>query len=538
MNAPLIKLGLLLCCALGFCADAVQADDAARANDVTSLHRAVAAQRALPAAPMLPRAAFRTRTGIRDIRLSPDGRWLAYLFADDRASSLWLLESATGQRRKLLTTTTAASTQWSSDSRTLVLVAGDRVATLAIAGGRPKLVMALSEHRQQEFLAVDPQRPRHFLIRDTDPGDHLHRFWRVAFDGRRELLFTGKQAVAGFAFDWQGKLAFVQVATDQENVILRRDQRVWKSFLRCGAVAECRLLSISPNGELLMVSDRDANFQRVVAVDPVSGKMRPLHSDPEKSADLLDVVIDTRSGLPRIASYFTDRRHNYGLDVATQRQVAEIERRFPSAEIEIAIGNDGAWLLTERGDRLQRARYHLYEPRQHRMTTILEDQQAASRKLPEAALAGKIAFNYRASDGLRVHGFLLLPPGRDVAKLPLIAMVHGGPYDQVRREFDSRLQFLANRGYAVFQPNFRASTGYGRAYEFAAKGDFGNGRVQTDILEGLDYLLAQGIGDPTRQAIEGHSFGGYSTLLALSHTPDRFRVGIAAAPSPDFGWTL
>lgn len=244
------------------------------------------------------------------------------------------------------------------------------------------------------------------------------------------------------------------------------------------------------------------------------------------------------SGRPRVASYFTDRRHDYGLDAATQSHIAAIERQLPQAELEIAIGDDGAWLLTERGDRLQRARYHLYDPRRRRLTGVLEDQQAPARKLPETALARKIAFDYRASDGMRLHGFLLLPPGRDAATLPLIAMIHGGPYSQVRREFDARLQFLVNRGYAVFQPNFRASTGYGRAYAAAAQSDFGNGRVHADILDGLDYLLAHGIGDRRRQAIEGHSFGGYSTLLALSHTPDRFRIGIAAAPSPDFGWTL
>jgi hypothetical protein len=286
MNTPLIKFGLLLCCAIGF------SIDAAHASDLTRLRRAVAAQRALPAAPMLPRAAFRTSTGIRDIRLSPDGNWLAYLFADDRSTSLWLLESATGKRRKLLTTTTATSTQWSSDSRTLILVAGNRIATIPLKGGRPRLVMALLEPRQQEFMAVDPRRPNAFLVRDTDPADRLHRFWRVDFDGRRELLFTGRQAVSGFTFDRQGKLTFVQVATEQENVILRREGKSWKSFLRCGAVAECRLLSIIATGELLMVSDRDANFQRVVAVDPVSGKMRPLHSDPENVADLLDLAID------------------------------------------------------------------------------------------------------------------------------------------------------------------------------------------------------------------------------------------------------
>jgi dipeptidyl aminopeptidase/acylaminoacyl peptidase len=100
------------------------------------------------------------------------------------------------------------------------------------------------------------------------------------------------------------------------------------------------------------------------------------------------------------------------------------------------------------------------------------------------------------------------------------------------------VQLLANRGVAVFQPNFRASVGYGLHYMTAAGGDLGNGRVQADIIDGVRWLLRQGVGDRQRLAIAGHSFGGYATLLALTYTPELFQFGMAIAPSPDFARTL
>src|SRR5688572_33423716 len=87
-------------------------------------------------------------------------------------------------------------------------------------------------------------------------------------------------------------------------------------------------------------------------------------------------------------------------------------------------------------------------------------------------MARKIAFSWRASDGMLLHGFLMVPPGIDPSKAPLVASVHGGPFNLVRPDFSNDGQFLANRGYIVFQPNFRGSTGHGREYMFAGKGDF------------------------------------------------------------------
>ena len=139
---------------------------------------------------------------------------------------------------------------------------------------------------------------------------------------------------------------------------------------------------------------------------------------------------------------------------------------------------------------------------------------------------------------MRLHGFLSIPPGVDARRLPLVAAVHGGPWSQARPGFSPTTQFLVNRGYIVFEPNFRGSTGFGRKYLFAARGDFGNGRVQADVEDGVRHLLAQGIGDPRRVGITGVSFGGYAALLGVTFSPELFRVGVAVVPPSDFGWTL
>jgi dipeptidyl aminopeptidase/acylaminoacyl peptidase len=135
-----------------------------------------------------------------------------------------------------------------------------------------------------------------------------------------------------------------------------------------------------------------------------------------------------------------------------------------------------------------------------------------------------------------LHGYVYLPRGVVLAGVPLIAWLHGGPIARNYDAYQPAVQLLVNRGYAVFAPNFRASSGYGLRYMRAAQGDVGNGRVLTDVLDGLDVLLAQGIGARDRQAVMGHSFGGYASLLAVSHYPERFRFAFAGAAPTDYGW--
>jgi len=263
--------------------------------------------------------------------------------------------------------------------------------------------------------------------------------------------------------------------------------------------------------------------------------------DPERLADLAGVVLDPQAGTPRLAVHDSDRRRHYAL-AATEathrpdrRALAHLERQFPGARLRIDLASD-RWLVEVGGSHVHHPRYQLLNPTSGQTVEILADERAKHPSIAPSRLAESRFLTFTASDGLAVTGLLTVPPGASstgLAALPVIVRVHGGPWNHTRARFSSLTQFLVSRGYAVYEPNFRASTGFGRRHITAADGDFGDGRVQLDILEGLEDLHARGVGDPDRVVVMGHSFGGFSTLGALAFTPQRFVAGIASAAPID-----
>jgi dipeptidyl aminopeptidase/acylaminoacyl peptidase len=143
------------------------------------------------------------------------------------------------------------------------------------------------------------------------------------------------------------------------------------------------------------------------------------------------------------------------------------------------------------------------------------------------------AIRYPAADGLTISGYLTLPPGRSAAKgLPLIVLPHGGPQARDTAGFDWWAQALASRGYAVLQPNFRGSSGFGQAFTEAGHGEWGR-KMQTDLSDGVSYLAADGTIDPKRVCIMGGSYGGYAALAGVTLQKDIYRCSVAVAGVAD-----
>lgn len=148
-------------------------------------------------------------------------------------------------------------------------------------------------------------------------------------------------------------------------------------------------------------------------------------------------------------------------------------------------------------------------------------------------MAEVIPISYKSRDGLIIHGYLTVPPGKEPKNLPMVVYPHGGPFARDAWRFDHDAQFLASRGYAVLQMNYRGSLGFGE--DFYVKGQRHIGReMQDDITDGTRWAIAQGIADPHRIAIMGWSFGGYSTLMGLTKEPDLYRCGIDLAGVTDW----
>ncbi len=152
--------------------------------------------------------------------------------------------------------------------------------------------------------------------------------------------------------------------------------------------------------------------------------------------------------------------------------------------------------------------------------------------LPEEWITEKQAISYKAADGLEIHGYLTLPPFKDGKNLPLVALPHGGPYARDRINFDWQAQVLAAHGYAVLQPNFRGSSGYGGDFAAAGNGEFGR-KMQTDISDGVRHLVTKGIVDPKRVAIMGASYGGYAALAGATLDPGVYRCAVSVAGVTD-----
>jgi dipeptidyl aminopeptidase/acylaminoacyl peptidase len=131
----------------------------------------------------------------------------------------------------------------------------------------------------------------------------------------------------------------------------------------------------------------------------------------------------------------------------------------------------------------------------------------------------------KARDGLKIHGYISYPPGVEPKSLPLIVLPHGGPYQRDDWEFNPRVQWLVNRGYAVLQPNFRGSTGYGKKFLYAGNKQWGR-RMHDDLIDCVQWAVSEGIADPKRVGIMGGSYGGYCALAGLTFTPEVFACAV------------
>jgi dipeptidyl aminopeptidase/acylaminoacyl peptidase len=158
--------------------------------------------------------------------------------------------------------------------------------------------------------------------------------------------------------------------------------------------------------------------------------------------------------------------------------------------------------------------------------------------MPLGALAAVKPVTDTARDGALIHAYLTLPKGREPKNLPLIIMPHGGPYGvRDKLDYNDEVQFLANRGYAVLQPNYRGSGGYGDAFEKLGDGQIGR-TMQDDLDDAEDWAVKQGIADRNRVCIDGASYGGYAALWGVERNPERYRCAASFAGVTDFNKML
>lgn len=251
----------------------------------------------------------------------------------------------------------------------------------------------------------------------------------------------------------------------------------------------------------------------------------------ESPANDIDDYSVSRDGRRVLAVFFADERDRVRwLDPVMQQRQQSLERQFADRQVMFQSRDDTySRFLVWIGGANDPGAYYYYEPG----TDTVRRVARVNDRLDPAWLAPTRYVNYRARDGLEIPAYLTLPVGREPHDLPLVVVPHGGPY-YVRDTlgYDPEVQFLANRGYAVLQPNFRGSSGYGEAFYEKGQGQWGRA-MQDDLDDGVDWLVHSGTVDPARVCIEGSSYGGYAALWAVTRNPERYRCAASFAGVTD-----
>jgi dienelactone hydrolase len=514
---------------------------AARADALAPIRAAAHAE---PAAQVLPRDAFLVQATLRVVRLAPDGRQLAFLREINGQRSLWTQRLDEPAPRRLLPKVAADDLMWSRDSRRLFLVSADQLSLFNV-DGRPGSgrIARLGQGLLHEVVAVDPSQSAALLVLEHSlPGaeNPRSRLLRIDAEGTQSELHVDALPLGDAALSADGQVLYLRRIEADRHAILRLPPGGTPvEVAHCVNLQRCQFIGVTgPGHALWMNSDLGGNFSRLQRL-AAGGDLTAVHVDPRGEADLDRIVVDPISGEPLLAAYRGTISQLFGLTREAAMQLARVQQLLPDRDLDIEVGHgaEALWLIAERDSQLPAARWHAYDPRSGELRRLLQDATDAHPQV-SAPRVRKWPIAWTASDGMRLHGFLSLPGGRDPATLPLVVSVHGGPWSASKPGYSAITQFLANRGYAVFEPNFRGSTGLGRDYLFAANGDFGNGRVLQDIVDGTRHLLDQGIGDRDRVAIQGASFGGYAALQGVTFHPALYRVAIAGVPPSDFGWAL
>jgi dienelactone hydrolase len=245
--------------------------------------------------------------------------------------------------------------------------------------------------------------------------------------------------------------------------------------------------------------------------------------------DVDDVFYDGITGSIDGFQYTDDRYRTHWLDPERASLQTKLDRALPGAVNKVTgYSRDEKRVLVWSGGASDPGTYYLLDRKSMKMHPVLTPNEA----IDPAMLAPVRSVEYRSRDGLKIPAYLTVPPGSGTKKLPLIVLPHGGPFLRDAWDYDPMVQFLANRGYAVLQPQFRGSTGYGRDFVSKGYGEFGK-KMQDDLDDGVDFLVRSRQVDPTRVCMVGGSYGGYASLWAAVRNPERYRCAVSIAGVSD-----
>ncbi|MBE0461680.1 MAG: S9 family peptidase, partial [Candidatus Aminicenantes bacterium] len=342
--------------------------------------------------------------------------------------------------------------------------------------------------------------------------------------GEMEMIAQNPGNIVGWQTDHDGNLRVAQTTDGVNTSVLYRDSEKddFQTLITTNFKETLQPLFFTfDNKNFYVASNIDRDKTAIYEYDIKNKETTQLiFEHPEVDVSGL-LKSDKRKKITGVV-YIIDKRHYHFFDEDREQLQQDLEERLPGYEVVVTdMSKDETKVMVRTySDRSLGAYYYL-----NRKTNEFTKLADVSPWINEEELAEMKPITYKSRDGLTIHGYLTLPVGLKAKKLPVVVNPHGGPWARDRWGFNPEVQFLANRGYAVFQMNFRTSTGYGRKFWEAGFKQWGLA-IQDDITDGVKWLINEGIADPKRVGIYGGSFGGYATLAGVTFTPDLYSCGV------------
>ncbi len=385
-----------------------------------------------------------------------------------------------------------------------------------IEGVRTQIIDPLKDNENEMIIGLNKRNPQVF-----DP-------YRLNINtGEMTILAENPGNISGWMTDHNGKLR-VATATDGVNssLLYRTNEKDdFKPILSTNYTE-----TLSPvfftfdNLKLYSLSNLGRDKTSISIFNPETAEEEEVIYGND-DYDISSLFYSEKDKNLTSASYTSWKRQRHFFDENTKSLFEHLENELPNLEFGISsMTKDETKMIVRTYSDQTLGAYYFFDW----STKYIEKIHEVSPWIDANNMAKMIPISYTSRDGLKIEGYLTLPVGNDIntaKNLPVIINPHGGPWARDSWGFNPEIQFLANRGYAVLQMNFRGSTGFGKKFWMASFNEWGL-KMQDDITDGVNWLVEKGIADKNRIAIYGASYGGYATLAGLTYTPELYACGV------------
>ena len=499
--------------------------------------------------PIIDRKLFFGEIEIAGAQISPDGQYLSFLKPYKGTRNIWLKKA--GEPFSAARPMSAEATRpirayfWSRDSKYILYsqdAGGDENfnvyaidPTLAAdpkTGVPPTRALTSLKGVRTLIYAAPRSKPDILFIGLNDREPQWHDLYELHIStGEKTLLRKNTERIAGWDFDHEGNLRLAERTSQAgDTEILRVDADGFKQIYSCTVLEDCSVRDFdAANKQVYLITNKGSlDLSELELMDPATGATVLVESDPEKRVDIDGFQISDLDNHIFFTRYEDDRYRLYFKDKAFEGEYRWLQSKLPGKEIGFGARSkdENIWIVSASSD-TEPGETYVWD----RKAKTLTLQYRIREELPRASLSARKSYKFQSSDGLQISAYLTLPKGLPTKDLPLVVFPHGGPWGRDSYGYDTFAQYLSNRGYAVLQPNFRGSTGYGKKFLNAGNGEWGR-KMQDDLTWGVKALVADGTVNVKRVGIAGGSYGGYATLAGVAFTPDVYAAAVAiVAPS-------